>query len=235
MREEINEKDKKRFVSLIAILIVFVVLGLILASYINDTPLDKIRRLSEAHILIIPSLFLISFALLSLFAIPTWPLAVLSGILFSFPIALLLTNIGAVIGATGAFALSRKLGRNFVASLIKKRGAKLERYDRLIEEHPFTTVFLLRLIPIFPSNIVNYLLGLTKVALSTFIIATTLGFIPAEIAFILAGRSSYSLNPYELLVAIVIILLTALIYPVFKTSRFIPSNSRTKVRFVHKK
>jgi len=219
MIEDINSKDKKRFISLIAILIVFVVLGLILASYINDTPIEKIRRLSDRHILIVPALFLISYALLSLFAIPTWPLAVLSGILFTFPIALLLTTLGAIVGATGAFGLSRKLGRNFVAGLIKKRDARLERYDKLIEEHPFTTVFLLRLIPIFPSNIVNYLLGLTKVTLSTFIIATTLGFIPSEIAFILAGRSSYSLNPYELLLAIVIILITALIYPMFKRMR----------------
>ena len=79
--------------------------------------------------------------------------------------------LGAIGGASVAFFVGRKLGRDFVASLI---GNRLKKYDDAIERNGFTAVLYLRLLN-SPFTPMNYGLSLTKVRFWDFFFGTGLG------------------------------------------------------------
>ncbi len=110
------------------------------------------------------------------------------GLLLSFVGAVLLgvwegtlyTWIGATIGATAAFFLARLLGRDFVDQLL---GGKLRALDDRLRERGFVSLLLIRLVPLFPFNGVNFGSGLTSVRPRDYVLATALGIIPGTFVY----------------------------------------------------
>lgn len=87
--------------------------------------------------------------------------------------------IGAMMGASAAFFISRFLGRDFAASLI---GDKLKKYDEAIERNGFATVLYLRLV-YFPFTAMNFGMGLTRVSFRDYIFGTGLGIMVGTFIF----------------------------------------------------
>lgn len=92
----------------------------------------------------------------------------------------LYTWLGATIGAGIAFWVARLLGRGFVDKLMR---GKLEAFDRRIEEHGFTGLLIIRLLPIFPFNGVNFASGLTRMRFRDYLLATAIGIIPGTFVY----------------------------------------------------
>ncbi len=90
------------------------------------------------------------------------------------------TWLGATIGATLAFLVAKLLGRDFVDRLL---GGKLEAFDRRIRDHGFTGLLILRLVPLFPFNGINFGSGLTSIRLRDYVLATALGIVPGTFVF----------------------------------------------------
>ncbi len=87
--------------------------------------------------------------------------------------------VGAMLGASAAFFIGRKLGREFAASLI---GDRLRKYDDAIERNGFATVLYLRLV-YFPFTPMNFGMGLTKVRFWDYFFGTGLGIIVGTFIF----------------------------------------------------
>nr|KAJ0188189.1 hypothetical protein LSAT_V11C900488280 [Lactuca sativa] len=110
------------------------------------------------------------------------------GYLFGLPIGFLADSIGAVIGATAAFLLGRTIGRSYVIS-------KLEDYPQFqavaiaIEKSGFKIVLLLRLVPLLPFNMLNYLLSVTPVSIWEYMMASWLGMMPITFALVYVGTT----------------------------------------------
>jgi uncharacterized membrane protein YdjX (TVP38/TMEM64 family) len=77
---------------------------------------------------------------------------------------------GLLAGSSISFLIARTLGRNLVSSLF---GARLRKYDCLIENNGFKAVLLLRLM--FVPAPINFAMGLTKVRFWDYFFATALG------------------------------------------------------------
>src|SRR5437867_12572143 len=92
--------------------------------------------------------------------LPGVVLSFAGAILFGAYEGTLYTWIGATIGATLAFLLAKVLGRDFVESLL---GGGFQAFDRRIREHGFTGLLVLRLVPLFPFNGINFGSGLTGI------------------------------------------------------------------------
>ena len=69
---------------------------------------------------------------------------------------------GATLGATLAFAIARYLGADWVA---RRAGERLVRLIRGVEEEGWRFVAFVRLVLLFPFNLVNYAFGLTRIGL----------------------------------------------------------------------
>jgi uncharacterized membrane protein YdjX (TVP38/TMEM64 family) len=115
-------------------------------------------------------------------------LLLLPGVLMSFVGALLFgvwegtlyTWIGATIGATLAFLLAKALGRDFVDQLL---GGRLQSLDQRLRERGFVSLLVVRLVPLFPFNGVNFGCGFTSIRVRDYVLATAIGIVPGTFVY----------------------------------------------------
>ncbi|MDT8340542.1 MAG: TVP38/TMEM64 family protein [Longimicrobiales bacterium] len=118
--------------------------------------------------------------------VPGSLLTVSSGVLFGPVRGTAFTLVGATLGASFAFLIARHLAR---AAIERRLGAneRLAAVDRAIAREGWKVVFLIRLSPVFPFNLLNYALGLTRVRFWHYVSASALGMIPGTFLYVYSG------------------------------------------------
>ncbi len=111
-----------------------------------------------------PVVFILGYAVAAIAFIPGSLLTLAAGAIFGLVRGTIYTLIGATLGASGAFLVARYLARRAIERKIKDN-ARFAAIDKAVGREGFKIVALLRLSPIFPFNLLNYSLGLTKVTL----------------------------------------------------------------------
>ena len=106
---------------------------------------------------------------------PNTPITLAAGLIFGAFWGGVWIMVSAVIGTSLAFFISRSLGRKSMEPLIQGRW---EDVNERLGRNGFLAVLLLRLIPVLPFEILNYLCGLSKIAYWDFIAGTFLGLLP---------------------------------------------------------
>lgn len=137
---------------------------------------------------------------------PGTPLTLLAGAIFGVFWGSIISLIGNITGATLAFLISRYFLREYVKKKILSKYQNISSYEQKFFSHGFRTVVLLRLIPLFPFNMLNYLLGVTQVSTRDYILGTAVGIIPGTIAFVYFGRSLAMLNVVQITLSIIAII-----------------------------
>ncbi|PSJ22072.1 pyridine nucleotide-disulfide oxidoreductase [Halomonas sp. ND22Bw] len=112
-------------------------------------------------------------------------LTLLGGALFGFGWGLLLISFASSLGATLAALIARTLAR---APLERRFAAQLERVNAGIRREGAFYLFTLRLIPLFPFFVINLVMGLTRMRLTTFYWVSQLGMLPGTAVYVNAGR-----------------------------------------------
>jgi uncharacterized membrane protein YdjX (TVP38/TMEM64 family) len=149
-------------------------------------------------------------------------LTLAGGFLFGVAAGTLYVNIGATAGATIAFLSARYLLGD---RLQEKYGKQLAKFNRELDRNGANYLLTLRLIPAFPFFLINFLSGLTKLRLGTFLWTTSLGIIPGTIVFTFAGQQLGSIrSPADILsknviIAFLVLALFALIPAIVKRIR----------------
>ena len=141
---------------------------------------------------------------------PGAPLTLLAGATLGVFWGSIVSLIGNTLGATAAFLVSRYFLRDYVTRTIYAKYPKIREYEGRFFKHGFVTVMLLRLIPLFPFNALNYLLGVTRVSTKDYILATALGIIPGTIAFVYFGEALAMLSIFHITMSLAAI--ASLIY-----------------------
>ncbi len=109
--------------------------------------------------------------------------------IFSFWKALAVVVTGANLGALCAFLLARTFLREKVARWADAN-PKFAALDRAIGREGFKMVLLVRLSPIFPFALLNYLLGLTTVRTSSYVLANLIGMLPGTFLYVYIGATA---------------------------------------------
>gem|GEM_PF-234943 len=99
---------------------------------------------------------------------------------------------GSVAGAGAAFLLGRTVARNWVAARIAA-SPRFAAIDAAVADHGFKIVLLLRLSPLFPFNLLNYGLGVTRVRFLDYLLASWIGMAPATVMYVYLGTAASSL------------------------------------------
>jgi uncharacterized membrane protein YdjX (TVP38/TMEM64 family) len=165
---------------------VAVVVGLVVLGRQLSGQLPRLTAAVEGMGVWGPLVFIAAYAVACVAFVPASLLTLGAGALFGLVKGTAFVLIGATLGATGAFLIARYVARDWVSARVQtdKRFAAI---DRAIAEQGRKVVFLLRLSPVIPFNVLNYALGLTQVRLADYVIAS-LGMLPGTVLYVYTGK-----------------------------------------------
>lgn len=133
-----------------------------------------------------PVLFALGYALATVALIPGSLLTLAAGAIFGLAQGTAVVFVGASLGATLAFLVSRYAARSFVESRLAGH-PRFASLDRAVGNQGRRIVFLLRLSPVFPFSLLNYGLGLTRVRLVDYVLAC-FGMLPGTLLYVYYGH-----------------------------------------------
>lgn len=138
-----------------------------------------------------PLVFVAGYALATVLFVPGLLLTLAAGLLFGLLRGTAYTLVGATLGASAAFLLSRTVARR---AMERRLGAnpRFAAIDRAVAREGRKVVFLLRLSPVFPFNLLNYALGLTRVRFVDYLVACV-GMLPGTFLYVYYGTALGSL------------------------------------------
>jgi uncharacterized membrane protein YdjX (TVP38/TMEM64 family) len=133
-----------------------------------------------------PLVFVAGYALAVVAFVPGSILTLAAGAIFGLAEGTLYVFFAATLGATLAFLIARHGARAAIERRIES-DARFAAIDRAVGQDGRKIVFLLRLSPVFPFNLLNYGLGLTKVSLVDYFVAS-IGMLPGTLLYVYAGK-----------------------------------------------
>jgi len=174
-----------------SLLIIALLVGAIVAVRVTGATRyleqETLRSAIQGYGVLAPAVYMLVYTLAPALFLPGLPITIVGGILFGPFWGVIYTITSATMGACLAFLISRYAARGWVER--KLVGSRWQKLDREVERHGWKVVAFTRLIPLFPFNLLNYALGLTKVKFLHYAVATFVFMLPACIAFIVFSSS----------------------------------------------
>jgi uncharacterized membrane protein YdjX (TVP38/TMEM64 family)/rhodanese-related sulfurtransferase len=133
-----------------------------------------------------PIAYVLLYALATVAFVPGVVFALAGGALFGPFWGSLWNLAGATLGATFAFLVARYIAGDWVA---RKAGGLLKRIIDGVDAEGWRFVAFVRLVPLFPFNLSNYVLGLTHIPPHHYVIATLLCMVPGTVAYTWLGHA----------------------------------------------
>jgi len=133
-----------------------------------------------------PLLFMALYALAAVLFLPGSLLTLAGGALFGPWLGTLYSLTGATAGAALAFLVARYLAADAVE---RRAGARLRRLVDGVSAEGWRFVAFVRLVPLFPFNLLNYALGLTRIRFAPYLLATALCMLPGAAAYSWLGHA----------------------------------------------
>jgi len=201
------KKNKKLTISMITLLILVITY---FAFFRGLTP-EILRNYIGGFGYLAPFIYILCFTILPIAFFPVPILALAAGLLFGFLPGTIYTLIGAVLNSAIMFLMAKVLAKDAVTNLLQRKLP--ENWSSFLfnldEKKGFGIIFILRLIPAMPYNLINYGAGLTSIKFSSYMLATILGILPGTLVFLNIGNQALNIhNPAFMVSIILLILLT---------------------------
>jgi uncharacterized membrane protein YdjX (TVP38/TMEM64 family)/rhodanese-related sulfurtransferase len=131
-----------------------------------------------------PAAHVVLFAIGAVLFVPGGLFALAGGVLFGPVWGTALNLAGATLGATAAFLVARYVAADWIR---RKAGGRLDRLIEGVEAEGWRFVAFTRLVPLVPFNLLNYALGLTRIPLGAYVLATLACMAPGALAYTWLG------------------------------------------------
>ena len=167
------------------LVLLFIVAGITLViTYRNQLDATAIQNWIDEAGNAAPLVFMFVYIVGTVFFFPGAVLTLLGGALFGPVLGTFYNLTAATIGSMLSFLVARYLASSWVE---KKTGGKLKQLLNGVENEGWRFVAFVRLVPLFPFNLLNYGLGLTKIKFSHYSIASYIFMLPGAIAYTYLG------------------------------------------------
>ena len=170
----------------ITFVIFITIIVFVLVTYRNDINLDTIKRIINQFGIWAPIIFILLYALATIFFLPGLIFTIAGGIIFGPMFGVLYNILGATLGATCAFIIARYFAGDWIK---QKTGKRLTPLMRGIHDEDWRFVAFVRLVPFVPFSLLNYALGLTQIRLWSYIIASFIFMLPGCFAYTYLGHA----------------------------------------------
>jgi uncharacterized membrane protein YdjX (TVP38/TMEM64 family)/rhodanese-related sulfurtransferase len=131
-----------------------------------------------------PPLYMVLYAVATVLFLPGSILTLAGGALFGPVLGTVYSLTGATAGATAAFLIARYLASDWVN---RRASGWIKQVIDGVEQEGWRFVAFVRLIPLFPFNLLNYVLGLTRISLAQYIVASFVFMFPGALAYTYLG------------------------------------------------
>jgi len=175
--------DMKTWIKPVVVLVFIVALIWMARLFHLDQKLGDFKEWVSGQGMLGPVIFVGVYALATVLALPGSALTIMAGAVFGSVTGVLTVMVGATLGASLCFSISRYFARDSIASLLE-RNKKFQRLDDLTQKNGAIIVAITRLVPIFPFNLLNYGFGLTKVPFGTYVVWSALCMFPGTILYV---------------------------------------------------
>lgn len=168
-------------------LLLFVVLAIgigVAITYRDQFDAEALRTWLDGAGTAGPLLFMLIYAVAAVLFLPGSVLTLAGGALFGPVLGTFYNLTGATLGATLAFLIARYLAADWVE---RKTGGRLAQLKTGVEKEGWRFVAFVRLVPLFPFNLLNYALGLTRINPIHYIVASYICMLPGAIAYTYLG------------------------------------------------
>jgi uncharacterized membrane protein YdjX (TVP38/TMEM64 family) len=176
--------DKKVWLILVAVAIVSIFIGLSFLP-LGDWLTDVRNWLKTLGFWAMPA-FIVIYIGATVVGLPAVILFLVAGTLFGFLKGVVTVSIADALGASVCFLLGRTVARKPVKKWIAKR-PQFAQLDQAVAKKGWKIVFLTRLSPLVPSNILNYGFSLTKVKFWHYLFFSWLGMLPIIALYVYVG------------------------------------------------
>jgi len=225
----VNKKKLLRWLILIVLITLIITVTVKYRSAVN---VEYLQALLQQYGIWAPLIFIAIYIAGVVLFLPGSVLTIAGGLIFGPVMGTVYNLSAAVIGASIAFLISRYLAADWVTA---KTGGKLKQLKQGVEHEGWRFVAVVRLIPLFPFNLLNYALGLTQIRLSAYITASAIFMLPGTIAYTYLGslgQAAVTGKPGEIItkvfIAIGLLVLVAVIPWIVKRLRQDKSRSQRK-------
>lgn len=148
--------------------------------------IDAIKASLDELGIYAPILFIGLYMIGTVLFLPGSLLTLAGGALFGPWLGTLYNLTGATLGATLAFILSRYIGSEWVQ---QKASGILQKLLDGVEAEGWRFIAFVRLVPLFPFNLLNYALGLTRIKLIPYMLTTWICMLPGGFAYTWLGHA----------------------------------------------
>ena len=131
-----------------------------------------------------PLLYMALYAIATVLFLPGAVVTLAGGALFGPLWGTLYSLTGATAGATVAFLIARYLASDWVH---RKAGGWAKQLIEGVEQEGWRFIAFVRLVPLFPFNLLNYALGLTRIGLLAYVVGSYVFMFPGALAYTYLG------------------------------------------------
>lgn len=133
-------------------------------------------------------IFIAAYALAAVLFFPGSLMTIGAGLAFGLWRGFAVVSAGATLGAAFAFLIARYFVREKVQAAAKNN-PKFAAMDAAIGKEGWKMVALLRLSPLLPFNLSNYLYGVTKIGFWPYLAASWAGMLPGTFLYVYVGAA----------------------------------------------
>ncbi|MCG8651328.1 MAG: TVP38/TMEM64 family protein [Pirellulales bacterium] len=189
---ETGSSDAQRFVKPVLIVVIIAIAGLLFYQFGDLLSLQslaqreaELRAFQQDNPYLVYGIAFAVYVLVTGLSLPgAAALTLVYGWYFGFWRTVVLVSFASTTGATMAFLMSRYLLRDSVQA---KFGGRLKAFNEQLERDGAFYLFTLRLIPAVPFFVINLVMGLTPLRMTTFWWISQLGMLPGTVVYVYAG------------------------------------------------
>ncbi|MEG4250944.1 TVP38/TMEM64 family protein [Microcoleus sp. Pol10D4] len=187
-KERIQDYARVKFKRIVLFFSIALLLAILIvatrSAYIQDVLRTLLMRIEDLGWWG-PVAFVATYNLATVLFVPGSVLTLGGGAIFGLWWGSVYVFAASILGAVFAFAIGRYLCRDRVVKYMESH-PKFKALDRAVSQQGLKIVFLTRLCPLFPFNLLNYALGITQVSLKDYVLGS-FGMIPGTIMYVYSG------------------------------------------------
>lgn len=203
----ITEKKKEILKAALKIAVALAVFVAVLCNYDTLTHLDMRTLAAAAPSLLAAVLTVLGVYVLKglVFVIPASLFYISVGMAFEPLTAVAVNLAGILLEVTVSYVFGRFLGGAYITKLLQSKKGGQRILEMQNKRSGAASVFVMRLLPVFPIDFVSLFLGGSKYPFVKYLLLSVAGIAPRVILFTLLGDTIYDYIPMRLIITLIVI------------------------------